>query len=120
MDIIQSCLALAPVPYLAPAFSIFKVIWESIGQVQASNEQLQTLSCNVAQLLSAINGEYRRGALIYEGTSQQLEELRGFVTFLINILINNRVYLPKITARDLTIRREAIICQLYKTVVHKG
>ena len=32
MDMIQHCLSLAPVPYLSPVFSIFKILWKSIQQ----------------------------------------------------------------------------------------
>jgi hypothetical protein len=118
MDIIQSCLVLAPVPYLAPAFSIFKVIWESIDQIQASNEQLRTLSCSIAQLLSAINGEYRRGALKSEGTSEQLEKLREFVSLLSTVW--TKLSTPKVITGDFAICREAVICKLCDTIIHKG
>jgi len=75
MDIIQSCLALAPVPYLSTAFSIFKVIWVSVEQVQASNKQLQALSYSIAQLLEALDRGYRQDKLQHTGTSTQLEDL---------------------------------------------
>jgi hypothetical protein len=61
MDIIQQCLSLSPVPYLHPAFSVFKFIWSSIQQAQASKQQLEALVQLITQLLMALDGEYRAG-----------------------------------------------------------
>jgi len=94
MDIIQSCLALAPVPYLSTAFSIFAIIWQSVGQVQASNEQLEALSYSIAQLLKAIDGEYRQGRLQPAGTSTQLDDLHRFVWS------NSLIYVFKLYSRE--------------------
>jgi hypothetical protein len=75
MDIIQHCLSLAPVPYLAPAFSIFKFIWSTVDQVQASKQQLEVLAQSLAQLLKVLNGEYRAGRLLQARTSTPLADL---------------------------------------------
>ncbi|KIM82420.1 hypothetical protein PILCRDRAFT_461876 [Piloderma croceum F 1598] len=75
MDIIQHCLSLVPVPYLAPAFSIFKFIWSTVDQVQASKQQLEVLAQSLAQLLKALNGEYRAGRLLQARTSTSLADL---------------------------------------------
>jgi hypothetical protein len=55
MDLIQHCLALTPVPYLATAFSLFRFIWNSVESVQASKEQLRVLSTCIAELLVVAN-----------------------------------------------------------------
>jgi hypothetical protein len=81
MDVIESCLALVPVPYISTAFSIFRVIWMSVQQVQASNEQLRSLSYTIAQLLQVLDGEYRQKRLVQARTSAQLAELDRFVHF---------------------------------------
>ena len=45
-DIIYRYLALAPVPYLSHAFSVFQFIWSSVQQAQSSKQQLECLSHN--------------------------------------------------------------------------
>ena len=63
LDVIQSCLALAPVPYLGPAFGIFKFIWDSIQAVQGSREQLKAFAEAIAKFLATLDREARRGSL---------------------------------------------------------
>jgi hypothetical protein len=75
MDIIHHCLELTPVPFLAAAFSIFRYIWTSVQQVQASKQQLQCLASLIAELLQTLNNQYRTGRLTDGGTSAQLEDL---------------------------------------------
>jgi hypothetical protein len=82
MDIIQQCLSLAPVPYLAPAFSVFRFICSTVEQAQASKQQLQALSQTIAQLLSTLNTEYRAGRLLQTKTSTPVADLIGFVAFI--------------------------------------
>ncbi|KIM80594.1 hypothetical protein PILCRDRAFT_822332 [Piloderma croceum F 1598] len=43
MNIVQQCLSLAPVPYLALAFSALRFICSSVEQAQASKWQLKAL-----------------------------------------------------------------------------
>lgn len=81
MDVIESCLALVPVPYISTAISIFRVIWTSVQQVQASNEQLRILSHTIAQLLKTLDKEYRQKRLVQTHTSAQLAELDRSVLF---------------------------------------
>jgi hypothetical protein len=75
MDVIHVCLSLAPVPYLSPAFSVFKFIWSQIAQVQASKQQLEVLARSLAQLLKALNSEYCAGRLLQARTSSPLDDL---------------------------------------------
>lgn len=120
MDIIQSCLALAPVPYLSTAFSIFKVIWVSVEQVQASNKQLQALSYSIAQLLEALDRGYRQDKLQHTGTSTQLEDLHKYVPH--NRLTCCCIYAcsVKTPARDCPICQETIVGQLCEAFVYQG
>jgi hypothetical protein len=82
MDIIQQCLSLAPVPYLAPAFSVLRFIWSSIKQAQASKGQLEALGQSIAQFLKALDGEYSTGRLLQVRTSTPLADLLRFVRFI--------------------------------------
>jgi hypothetical protein len=79
MDIIQQCLSLAPVPYLATAFSALKFIWSSIQTAEASKRQLQALTQSIAQLLQTLEKEYRAGRLLKVKTSTPLVNLLRFV-----------------------------------------
>ena len=75
MDIIEQCLSLAPVPYLAPAFSVFKFIWATIGEVQASKKQLEILAQALSQLLQTLDSEYRSGRLTAATSFKSLDRL---------------------------------------------
>jgi hypothetical protein len=81
MDIIYSCLSLAPVPYLAPAFSALRFIWLSVQQVQASQQQLEALAQSIAQLLHMLDEEFRAGRLLQSRTSTPLADLCRYVRF---------------------------------------
>jgi hypothetical protein len=106
MDIIQQCLSLAPVPYLAPAWSVLRFIYSSVEQAQASKQQLRGLAQTVAQLLWTLNREYRSRQLLSAKTSMTVDDLERFVIsrcliswFLISEFI-------QIAQRDLGIRSE--------------
>jgi hypothetical protein len=75
MDIIQHCLSLAPVPYLAPAFHVFNFIWTSVQQVQTSREQLRILIKCISELLCTLDTEYRAGRLPEDKTVTALDNL---------------------------------------------
>ena len=79
MDIIQHCLSLAPLPYLAPAFSALRFIWSSVERAQASKRQLEALTKLIAQLLKALDSEYRARRLLQATTSMPLDDLCRFV-----------------------------------------
>jgi hypothetical protein len=83
MDIIQQCLSLAPVPYLAPAFSVLRFIYSSVEQAQASKWQLQALSQTIAQLLLTLNRAYRSRQLLHAKTSTAVDDLGRFVIFTV-------------------------------------
>jgi hypothetical protein len=78
MDIIQSCLSLTPVPCLGLAFSVFRTIWTSVQQVQASKEQLLVLAYSSAQLLNVLDTQYRARRLLEDRTSMPLHELSRY------------------------------------------
>ena len=79
MDVIQHCLSLAPVPYLSPAFSIFKILWKSIQGVKSSREQLQVLASCISQLLCALEAEFRAGKLVASSAERPLQNLCRWV-----------------------------------------
>ena len=79
MDIIHYCLSLAPLPYLAPAFSTLRFIWSSVQQAQASKCQLEALTQSIAQLLKTLDTEYRSRRLLHATTSRPLDDLCRFV-----------------------------------------
>jgi hypothetical protein len=84
MDVLQQCLSLAPVPYLAHAFSVLRFIWSSVEQAQASKCQLQALAEMIAELLWTLNGKYCAGRLLHDNTSTSLANLGGFVLHIFN------------------------------------
>jgi hypothetical protein len=84
MDIIQQCLSLAPVPYLAPAFSALRFICYSVEQAQASKWQLKALAQTIAQLLQTLDREYRAGRLLQVRTSGPLADLIRFEQYIIS------------------------------------
>ena len=89
MDIIQQCLSLAPVPYLAPAFSVLRFIYSSVEQAQASKQQLQALAQTIAQLLWTLNREYRSGRLLHAKTSTAVDDLGRFVILTMSYILGS-------------------------------
>jgi hypothetical protein len=79
MDIVQQCLALAPVPYLSTAFSLLRFIWTSVQQVQASKEQLRVLANCIAQLLCTLDAQYRTNKIVPSTTATALNDLSVYV-----------------------------------------
>jgi hypothetical protein len=79
MDIIRQCSSLTPFPYLAPAFTVFKFIWSSAQQAQASKQQLEVLTQSIAQLLKTLDGEYRGQRQLPARTSVLFDDLCRFV-----------------------------------------
>jgi hypothetical protein len=75
MDVINSLLSLAPVPYLQPAFSLFQFIWNSVERAQASKEQLKALASSIAYLLQALHLEYPEDRLEDANYSKPLKDL---------------------------------------------
>ena len=82
MDVIHLCLSLAPLPYLSPAFSALRYIWLSIEQVQTSKRQLEALAQSIAQLLQALDDEYRAQRLLQDKTAVPLADLCKFVGYM--------------------------------------
>jgi hypothetical protein len=105
MDIIQQCSSLVPFPYLAPAFTVFKFIWSSVQQAQASKQQLEVLTQSIAQLLKTLDGEYRARRLLPARTSVPFDDLCRFVrsttpwpltyTFIVQALERNLSFRSK-------------------------
>ena len=75
MDVIQHCLALAPVPGLSAAFSVFRYIWTFVQQIQTSKQQLLCLASMIAQLLQTLDHQYRSGRFSEARMSVQLKDL---------------------------------------------
>ena len=119
MDAIHVCLSLAPVPYLGHAFSVFKFIWSQIAQVQASKRQLEVLARSLAQLLKALNGEYRAGRLLQARTSTPLGDLCRCVRS-----ITRRTLILTSTVQslegDLGFRSERGITRVPETTLYQG
>ncbi|KIM77036.1 hypothetical protein PILCRDRAFT_12391 [Piloderma croceum F 1598] len=87
MNIIHQCLSLAPIPYLAPAFSILRFICSPIEQAQASKQQLRALAQTIAQLLCMLNEEYRAGRLVRAKTSTSVANLDRFVSLTVSLTL---------------------------------
>ena len=77
--VIETCLALAPVPYLSPAFLILKEIWKIVEQAKELREQLVSLTQAVAELLQVLNGRYQSEELDESRTEVHRENLTRFV-----------------------------------------
>lgn len=76
MDIITHCLALAPVPGLAAAFSVLRYLVTSIQQVQVSKQQLLGLATAMAQLMATLNVEFAASRLSPENSAEPLHNLQ--------------------------------------------
>ena len=72
MDIVQQRLSLAPVPYLELAFSVFRFIWSSVEQAQASKQQLRALASDRPASINTQQGVPRRAT----GTGQEFDAYR--------------------------------------------
>lgn len=75
MDSIQHCLELAPVPFLGPAFAVFKFIWLTVEQVQICKKQLIALAHSTAQLLDTLDAQFQAGRLSESKASAPLTNL---------------------------------------------
>lgn len=78
MDVIESCLLLAPVPWLCPAFKVFSFMYESVKGAQASKLQLRDLAERAARLLVALNKAATTGSSqeTVNGSSPLLDDLQ--------------------------------------------
>ena len=119
MDAIHVLLSLAPVPYLGPAFSVFKFLWSQITQVQASKQQLEVLAQSLAQLLQTLNTEYRAGRLLQARSSTPLTDLcrcarsmMGWTLMLIPIVQS--------VEGDLSFRSERGITRIPEATFYQG
>ena len=79
MDIITHCLTLAPGPYHS-AFSLLRLLWDSVDKVQACKEQLRVLSTCVAQLLTAVHTEVGENRLTERGIAEAYKSLCKWVS----------------------------------------
>ena len=77
MDIVEHCLSLVPVPYLATTFRLFKIICSSIQQVQISKRQLQVLASSLGEHLNTLDSHYCAVRILQADTSQALSNLDG-------------------------------------------
>lgn len=79
MDIIQSCLSYAPVPYLEKIFSLFSFVYASVQQVQLSKTQLLTMSEMTAHLLLMIDKRFLENKLLQSQSSGPITNLHKCV-----------------------------------------
>jgi len=117
MDIIQHCLSLAPVPYLAPAFAVFKFIWSSVQQAQASKRQLEALTQSIAQLLKTLDGEHR--ARRPARTSVPFDDLCRFVIFAMPWALTYN-YIKQALERNLSFRYEGSFTRIPPATIYQG
>ncbi|KAJ7110252.1 hypothetical protein C8R43DRAFT_166136 [Mycena crocata] len=68
-------LGVTPVPGLSPAFSIFKLIVSSVEQATKSKRQLEVLAASVAQLLEALNTEFKAARILHSACTKPLKDL---------------------------------------------
>jgi hypothetical protein len=119
MEIVQQCLSLAPVPYLASAFSALRFIWLSIEQAKASKCQLEALAHSIAQLLKALDEGYRAGRLLQYRTFTPLADLCGFVKFAMRwILIHTSTM--QAPGGNLDFRSEGSITWIPESTLYQG
>lgn len=120
MDIIQQCLFAAPVPYLAQAFSVFRFIWLSVEQAQASKWQLEALAQSIAQLLHTLNREYLARRLLQVRTSAPLTDLYRFVRWVMpRQYVFIYISIRQAIGRDLSFRSERNFVLISKATVHQ-
>lgn len=81
-ELLQHALSLAPVPGLSAAFALFRFIYGSVEQIQASRHQLKALTTCAAQLLSTLNIQYQSGRLVDSQTRGPLDELNKYAFVL--------------------------------------
>jgi hypothetical protein len=79
MDVVRRCLSLTPVPCLVPHFSALKLICSAVEHIQVNQGQLEALAQSIAELLQALDGEYRAGKLLDVRDSTSLAGLDAFV-----------------------------------------
>jgi hypothetical protein len=119
MDIIQQCLSLAPVPHLAPAFTVFKFIWSSAQQAQASKQQLEVLTQSIAQLLKTLDGEDHAQRLLLARTSVPFDDLCGFVRFPMPWALTY-TFIMQALERNLSFRYKGSFTRVSPATVYQG
>jgi hypothetical protein len=121
MDIVQQCLSLTPVPYLAPAWSILRFIYSLVEQAQASKQQLQALAQTIAQLLWTLNREYFSGQLLYENTSTTVDDLGRFVIITVPyILVSYQCISHRLLDEISEFVQKEVTCSFLKLLFTKG
>lgn len=105
MDLIENIGSLTPLPHLSANFVIFRYIWQTVQQVQGSQEQLRELVRTIAQLLQTLDREYRAARLSEGGTSAPLEDLHKYVKIQTRPDVPSQSYLiSQATQRDFRFR----------------
>lgn len=75
----STCLDLVPVPGLSSAWGVFHIIWQSIQAYQESRVRLSVLAYCIAQLLCAIDGNFKDHRLVLSKVERQIAELERYV-----------------------------------------
>jgi hypothetical protein len=81
-DTVKQHLSSIPVPHIKPAFSMLKIIWSFIQQVQASKWQLEVLALSIVQILQMLDKGYSENQLLEATTLTPLQDLFRFVRFV--------------------------------------
>ena len=76
LDVVSICLSVAPVPYLAPAFDVFRSLWTSIENIKWSRQQLEALAFSIAQLLPVLNRRLGTNKIQHDTVSSRIEDLK--------------------------------------------
>ena len=118
MDIVQQCLSLVPVPYLAHTFNVLRFILSSVEQVQASKQQLHALAQTAAQLLSTLNQEYHAGRLVHTETSAAVADLDRFVVMTREFGLLT-ASIMQIARRGLNVRSEGGLAPILDAPFHQ-
>ena len=119
MDIIQQCFFLAPFPYLAPAFTVFKFICSSVQQAQASKQQLEVLTQSITQLLKTLDGEYRAQRLLPAWTSVPFDNLSRFVRSTTPWTLMY-TYIVQALERNLSFRSKGSFTRISPATIYQG
>jgi hypothetical protein len=119
MDIIQQCFSLTPFPYLTPAFTVFKFIWSSAQQAQASKQQLEVLMQSIAQLLNTLNGEYCAQRLLQVRTSVLFNNLCRFMRFAMPWALTY-TFIMQAFERNLSFHSKGSFMQISPATIYQG
>ncbi len=77
MDFISVCLDIVPVPALKTAWSVFKLICQSVDAYDTGKQRIKTLAYSFAQLLLAVNASTKERKVIEPQLSIHIRQLES-------------------------------------------